>query len=150
MPLRLRGATRGRAARPPPWLWRSRGDLLQLDELEPEVAEPVQEAIELCLVLQGADEDGSATARFDTHALERRGEAVADRSTNRDPIATRLLHLSARMSPRRVICLHPVRRFTPGESGLAGRERLATSRAYVETDGVDADHGVAARSVSCD
>src|SRR6266511_950972 len=27
MPLRLRGATLGRAARPPPWLWRSRGDL---------------------------------------------------------------------------------------------------------------------------
>src|SRR5512133_532545 len=65
------------------------GDAL---ELEPEIADPREQSVEVCLVDDLANELGVAVAAYKRHALEGRREAVAQRSADADPDPLSRLH----------------------------------------------------------
>lgn len=64
-------------------------------EVETEVLDPFDEAGELRLIRDLADQHGRAVAAFEAHAVEEDGKAVAQLPSERDPVGPAMLGRAA-------------------------------------------------------
>src|SRR5262245_52461666 len=71
------------------WVGPGRSDRL---EVEPKVTDPGQQAVQLRLIDDVADQLGHAAASFERHAVEGSGQALAQTAANRDAYAERGVH----------------------------------------------------------
>ena len=81
-------------------------------EGEPQVADAGEQAVQLRLVDDLADELGCAGAWYDRHAIEGCGEALADTLAHRDPDPQGRFHVEWRVRPACVTAHHAGAGFT--------------------------------------